>query len=341
MEIPIQRETTIRKIPASGLCWIVSFLIGLYLRLETESEKYTFAEIIGGLPEIDRKFVEWIRNGSFVQKSIDWTKGSFQDSPLYPLIDALKNAVMTHSQYLLDGVIADYSIDPELRYCIPEDWVNDFQRQATRYGYPLTVRIVQKFFESNGLKTNVVMFGDVVRVRSFKQEGFMHCRNFDEEAPTIAIYFTGNHFDLLTEHPMIVNDILKCLDQCNEHSHSEPPPPPPRSEESETNSMVEDLLRQLEEQRSRAADAELRAIQADRRVNEIERNADERVAKATSHAEQAERVMQEALDESERRAVEIKKLKAENTGLKNNVSRLSDLLEQANSACAKFYKSMR
>ena len=62
-KIPIQRETIIRKIPGSGLCWIVSFLIGLYLRLETDSEKNTFAEIIGGLPEIDRKFVQWIRDG--------------------------------------------------------------------------------------------------------------------------------------------------------------------------------------------------------------------------------------------------------------------------------------
>ena len=334
LEISIKRETTIAKIPGSGLCWIVSFLIGLYLRLETDSEKNTFAEIIGGLPEIDLEFVQWIRDGSFVQKSIDWTKESFQDSPLYPLIDALKMAVMINAQYLLDEIFAEYRIDSETRDCIPKDWVDDFEHETTRYGYPLTIRIVQKFFEQNGLKTNVVMFGDVFRLRSFNREGFIHCQNFDKEVPTIATYFTGNHFDLLTEHPKIVNDIserLEDTDVYHGYSHSESPPPLPSAEEAQSTQdpLVEDLLRQLEEANRRIVETERNAEQ---RIAEIERNAAQRVSEAeqrvsdtTSHTEQDRRVMEEMLEQSLR----------SNDELRDEISKLRKNQSDADEALAR------
>jgi hypothetical protein len=327
-EIPIQDEISIMPIPGSGLCWIVSFLIGLFLRLENDSELQVFADIIGGLPGILQKYRRWILHRQFLQKSLDWTKESFQDAPLYPLINSLKRAILNDSYSIQQATIADFGEDA----IAEEGWTRDFEVNRTHYGSFFSVRVLQKFFTMKGLKTNLVIFSEDTSL--FGNSGFKDCQSFDPECPTIATYFiNGSHFDLLHTLPELI------IDHCREALSLCPPPPPPcdtRAEEAQSSldPLVEDLLRRLEEANRRIVHTERNAEQ---RIAEIERNAAQRVSEAeqrvsdlTSHTEQEIRVMEETLEQSLR----------SNDELRDEISKLRKNQSDADEALARLTENL-
>ena len=283
------------KIPSSGLCWITSFLIGVYLSLVEPVQKITFREIICGLVD-DQEFVQWIIDDVFVQKAFNWDLGpTSADTPLYTLINSLKKAILVNADSLETEVAKDYG-----SIAVPEDgWKSEFEENISRYGSFFSLRVLQKFFTQKGLNTNVVIFAKSTN-RSFLDAGFKNCPHFDWKCPTITIYYTGNHFDLLTG---LTDYVI---------SHYSDPYSVPQTlgsiEDSSENSMVEDLLRQLEEANRRATEAECRASEAECRASEAE----QRILQVTSHADQAERVVRETLEQ-------IQILISENQELKRRV----------------------
>lgn len=303
-ELPYWGTTPVMPIPGSGLCWITSFLIGVYLRLMGTEKMTTFREIIGGLG-VNQRFVQWILEGTFVSNSFDWDRGNARaDEPLHPLIDALKRAILFDADSLETEVASDYNA------VVENDWRRQFEQRHTHHGSFFSVRVLQKFFANKGLKTNVVIFADRT-VSGFSEAGFKDCLCFDLECPTITTYYTGSHFDLLTDLHSLVID-----------RYTSPPLPV---------SPVDEAERRAVDVERRAVDAERRAIEAERRAIDAEK----RIANATSHAEEAERraeeaerVMRQVLDEST-------KLRNENSKMKTLIEGLQARLKEADESYAR------
>ena len=298
----------------------------------------TFREIIGDLG-VNQRFVQWILEGTFVSNSFDWGRGNISaDEPLYPLIDALKRAILSDADLLEQEVASDY------RSVVEAEWRREFEVERTHYGSFFSVRVLQKFFANKGLKTNVVIFADRT-VSGFSIAGFKDCLSFDLECPTITTYYTGAHFDLLTDlHSLVIDHYtliplppfpyvpVSPVDEAERRADDA------QSRAEETERRADDAQSRAEEAERRADDAQRRAEEAERRVVEAERraiDAEKRIANATSHAEEAERRAEEAERVMRQVLEESTKLSNENSEMKTLIEGLQARLREADEAYAR------
>jgi len=285
-----QEIVTHYTIPGSGLCWIVSFLIGLFLSIQDKPEQGLFAEIISELPGCE-EFANWITDGTFVSNGIP-EPGN--DTPLWPLIDAIKTAILSSSTRLCRCVVRDFKSYAQHIRIPNDDFEHEFAVGRTNYGSFFSIRILQKYFEQQGLKTNVVICANTNLTKQFSDSTFNSTISYDSTNPTIVMQFTGIHFNLVASMPIQLEKVL-----CHDDSQS--------IVVSQLEGELDTIRQELDTVRQKLRESKHRLGDSEQTVCDLQNELDSRghqigelktqVQQITSHATEVERQYGELLDD--------------------------------------------
>ena len=209
------------------------------------------------------------------------------DTPLWPLIDAIKTAILSSSTRLCRCVVRDFKSCAQHIRIPNDDFEHEFAIGRTNYGSFFSVRILQKYFEQQGLKTNVVICANTNLTKQFSDSTFNSTISYDSTNPTIVMQFTGIHFNLVASMPIQLEKVL-----CHDDSQSV---------------VVSQLEGELDTVRQKLRESKQRLGDSEHTVCDLQNELDSRghqigelktqVQQITSHATEVERQYGELLDD--------------------------------------------